>query len=42
MSFTESAERQALRESVRQVARKFGVEYALSHARRGEPMRELW
>jgi alkylation response protein AidB-like acyl-CoA dehydrogenase len=42
MSFTESPERQALRESVRQVARKFGVEYATSRARRGEPLTELW
>jgi alkylation response protein AidB-like acyl-CoA dehydrogenase len=42
MSFTESAERQALRESVRQVARKFGVEYAVERSRRGEPMTELW
>jgi alkylation response protein AidB-like acyl-CoA dehydrogenase len=42
MSFTESAERQALRESVRQVARKFGVEYAIERSRRGEPMAELW
>jgi alkylation response protein AidB-like acyl-CoA dehydrogenase len=42
MSFTESAERQALRESVRQVARKFGVEYAIERSRRGEPMTELW
>jgi alkylation response protein AidB-like acyl-CoA dehydrogenase len=42
MSFTESPERQALRESVRQVARKFGVEYAISRARRGEPLTELW
>jgi alkylation response protein AidB-like acyl-CoA dehydrogenase len=32
MSFTESAERRALRESVRQVA----------HARHGEPLTELW
>ena len=42
MSFTESPERQALRESVRQVARKFGVEFATSRARRGEPLTELW
>lgn len=42
MTFIESTERQALRESVRQVARKFGIEYAVSRARRGEPMRELW
>ena len=42
MSFTESAERQALRESVRQVARKFGVGYAVGNARRGEPLTELW
>jgi len=28
MSFIESPERQALRESVRKVARKFGIEYA--------------
>jgi alkylation response protein AidB-like acyl-CoA dehydrogenase len=42
MSFTESVERQALRESVRQLARKFGVEYAIEHARRAEPMTELW
>lgn len=42
MTFTESPERQALRESVRQVARKFGTEYATEHARRGEPMTELW
>jgi len=42
MSFTESPERQALRESVRQVARKFGVEYATEHARRGKPLTELW
>jgi alkylation response protein AidB-like acyl-CoA dehydrogenase len=42
MTFTESAERQALRESVRQVARKFGVEYATERARRGEPLTELW
>ena len=42
MSFTESAERQALRESVRGVARKFGIEYAVEHARRGEPLTELW
>jgi alkylation response protein AidB-like acyl-CoA dehydrogenase len=42
VSFTESAERQALRESVRQVARKFGIGYAVTRARRGEPMTELW
>jgi len=42
MTFTESPERQALRESVRQVARKFGVQYAVEHARRGEPLTELW
>ena len=42
MSFTESAERQALRESVRQVARKFGIDYATERARRGEPLTELW
>lgn len=42
MSFTESPERQALRESVRQIARKFGVEYATERARRGEPLTELW
>jgi alkylation response protein AidB-like acyl-CoA dehydrogenase len=42
VSFTESAERLALRESVRQVARKFGIEYAVEHSRRGEPMTELW
>jgi alkylation response protein AidB-like acyl-CoA dehydrogenase len=42
VSFTESPERQALRESVRQVARKFGRDYAVSHARRGEPLTELW
>jgi alkylation response protein AidB-like acyl-CoA dehydrogenase len=42
MSFTESAERQALRESVRGVARKFGVEYAIERSRRGVPMTELW
>jgi len=42
MTFTESAERQALRESVRQVARKFGVDYVAEHSRRGEPLTELW
>ena len=42
MTFTESAERQALRESVRQVARKFGIDYATQRARRGEPLTELW
>jgi alkylation response protein AidB-like acyl-CoA dehydrogenase len=42
MSFTESPERQALRESVRQVTRKFGVEYATERARRGEPLTGLW
>ncbi len=42
MSFVESAERQALRESVAQVARKFGIGYAVTHARRGEPLTELW
>jgi alkylation response protein AidB-like acyl-CoA dehydrogenase len=42
MTFTESTERQALRESVRQVARKFGVEYAAERARRGQPLTELW
>jgi alkylation response protein AidB-like acyl-CoA dehydrogenase len=42
MTFTESAERQALRESVRQVARKFGTSYAADRARRGEPLTELW
>lgn len=42
MTFTESAERLALRESVRQVARKFGIEYATERARRGEPLTELW
>ncbi|MBV9450374.1 MAG: acyl-CoA/acyl-ACP dehydrogenase [Streptosporangiaceae bacterium] len=42
MTFTESAERQALRESVRQVVRKFGSGYATEHARRGVPMTELW
>ena len=42
MTFTESTERQALRESVRQVARKFGVEYAAERARRSQPLTELW
>jgi alkylation response protein AidB-like acyl-CoA dehydrogenase len=42
VSFVESAERQALRESVAQVARKFGIGYAVEHARRGEPLTELW
>ena len=42
MSFTESQERQALRESVRQVARKFGIEYATERARHGKPLTELW
>jgi alkylation response protein AidB-like acyl-CoA dehydrogenase len=42
VSFVESAERQALRESVRDVARKFGIGYATEHARRGEPLTELW
>src|SRR5215472_8530615 len=42
MSFIESPERQALRESVRQVARQFGIEYATERARRGEPLTELW
>lgn len=42
MTFTESAERLALREAVRQVARKFGIEYATERARRGEPLTELW
>jgi alkylation response protein AidB-like acyl-CoA dehydrogenase len=42
MSFTESAERQALRDSVRGLARKFGVEYAVERSRRGEPLTELW
>ncbi|HEX6523678.1 MAG TPA: acyl-CoA dehydrogenase family protein [Streptosporangiaceae bacterium] len=42
MTFTESAERQALRESVRQAARKFGIDYATERARRGEPLTELW
>lgn len=42
MSFIESPERQALRESVRQVARKFGIEYAVQRTRRGEPLAELW
>src|SRR5215472_1202986 len=42
MSFIESQERQALRESVRKVARKFGIEYATERARRGEPLTELW
>ena len=42
MTFTESPERQALRESVRQVARKFGIEYATERARRREPLTELW
>ncbi|HZR48244.1 MAG TPA: acyl-CoA dehydrogenase family protein [Streptosporangiaceae bacterium] len=42
MSFTESAERQALRESVRQVAKKFGIDYVTEHARRGVPLTELW
>jgi alkylation response protein AidB-like acyl-CoA dehydrogenase len=42
MSFTESAERLALRESVRQVARTFGAEYAVDRARHGLPLTELW
>jgi alkylation response protein AidB-like acyl-CoA dehydrogenase len=42
VTFTESAERRALRESVRQVARKFGIDYAVDHMRRGEPLTELW
>ena len=42
MSFIESPERQALRESVRQVARKFGIEYATERARHGKPLTELW
>jgi alkylation response protein AidB-like acyl-CoA dehydrogenase len=42
VSFVESAERQALRESVRGVARKFGIEYATERARRREPLTELW
>ena len=42
MTFTESPERQALRESVRQVAKKFGIDYVTEHARNGVPMRELW
>jgi alkylation response protein AidB-like acyl-CoA dehydrogenase len=42
VSFVESAERLALRESVAQVARKFGIGYAVTHARRGEPLTELW
>jgi alkylation response protein AidB-like acyl-CoA dehydrogenase len=42
VSFVESAERQALRESVRGMARKFGIGYATEHARRGEPLTELW
>jgi alkylation response protein AidB-like acyl-CoA dehydrogenase len=42
MTFTESPERQALRESVRQVARKFGTTYAVDRAHRGEPLTELW
>jgi alkylation response protein AidB-like acyl-CoA dehydrogenase len=42
MTFTESPERQALRESVRQVAKKFGIDYVTEHARRGAPMTELW
>jgi alkylation response protein AidB-like acyl-CoA dehydrogenase len=42
LTFTESPERQALREAVRQVARKFGTSYATDRARRGEPMTELW
>jgi alkylation response protein AidB-like acyl-CoA dehydrogenase len=42
LTFTESPERQVLRESVRQVARKFGTSYAIDHARRGEPLTELW
>jgi alkylation response protein AidB-like acyl-CoA dehydrogenase len=42
MTFTESPERQALRESVRQVARKFGIDYVTEHARGGVPMTELW
>jgi alkylation response protein AidB-like acyl-CoA dehydrogenase len=42
VSFTESAERQALRESVRSLARKFGLGYATERARRGQPLTELW
>lgn len=42
MSFTESPERRALRESVRQLVRKFGAEYASERSRRGEPLTELW
>jgi len=42
MSFTESTERQALRTAVRQVAGRFGLDYAMQRARRGEPLRELW
>ncbi|HLJ98772.1 MAG TPA: acyl-CoA dehydrogenase family protein [Streptosporangiaceae bacterium] len=42
MSFTESPERVALRESVRHLVRKFGAEYAGERSRRGEPLTELW
>ena len=42
MTYTESPERLALRKSVQQVARTFGVGYATERARRGEPLTELW
>jgi alkylation response protein AidB-like acyl-CoA dehydrogenase len=38
----ESPEHQALRASVRQIADKYGVDYAKQRARRGEPLTELW
>ncbi len=42
MTFTESAERVALRDAVRSLAGRYGRDYALTRARAHEPLSELW
>ncbi len=42
MDFTETAELQALREAVGQIAGRFGGSYYADHAARHEPCTELW
>jgi alkylation response protein AidB-like acyl-CoA dehydrogenase len=41
-AFTESEERQALRQAVRDLAGRYGREYALAKARAGQKTSELW
>ncbi len=42
MNFVESAERQALRAAVADLARRYGSEYMARKARAGEKTTELW